>query len=93
MKRIFIIITLCLSLAIVTLLICNYDYNSYTIKSRTGCCTISVKDRTDVNGIKVKVVTYYSYDTGKHDRTYTHDGTELDETINMYQEYCYSHHN
>lgn len=65
--------------------------HSYLLQSSTDCCSILVED-VDVTADDV-IVYHIRY---THDNGVEHsfvEEPELDAEINMYQEYCYAHHN
>lgn len=65
---------------------------SRLLQSSQGCCTIFYEDM-DVTSDDV-LVYYVRYTTHDGEVQDTHvQEPELESTINMYQEYCYAHHN
>ena len=92
MKKI-IIVVLTLSLAWVTYLVYTTDLNTGRILHSThGCCTIYWED-IDVTDTDVKVYhVRYTTTNGEVQDSYV-EQPELESEVNMYQEYCYAHHN
>jgi hypothetical protein len=90
-KRLQLIIFLSLCLAMLTYLLVTQESGT-TLHSTTGCCAIYVKD-IDITSDDVLVykVRYTQHDGDIH--TSFVEEPELDSEINMYQEYCYAHHN
>lgn len=87
-------IVLSISLVIVTMFIIANDMdNSTTVVSSTGCCSISVTHIDVVEDEDVYRVVYT--DNTSVDDTLTLDcfQSELDSTVNYFEDMCYSTHN
>lgn len=89
-KRWKLIIFLSICLAMFTYLAITEETGT-VLHSSTGCCTIYVEevDVTDKNVIVYHV--RYTEKDGTHEDSYV-EQPELDSEVNMYQEWCYTHH-